>query len=674
MKMWGVRTYTEDLNKPETENGFLVLKKDHLKAYTTKLSSMPPHKSNKENIEYAINNGIPVEFFIDTGILVQELDKFNIEDLNISSEDKNRMIKYYKYVYEDSRKIVGKDKAEDKSAKVEERLNTKINKYVALVCEKDGGKDEEELLKGKFTEIFRITEYDEYIDLIEKEDDIINNMTFLVAKDISDKLAKETEIFQIALEDNNFEMDFVDLSGKTRKSEKVVQVTELTEEIVNYIINGEIYKIKSTEKDIDDNEDVVEGEKYKEDYKENGDITEEKTEEGEVKTGEEKTEEGEDTEIEDVEIRDTETGETGDTETVDTEEEKINRDNIEEMAEIQDDLIKHTRISISKSEAGELSRVVEVEQELEIKNKIIETLEENNKIITKQNKVMNDSNKELGKKIKDYSEEYTKLNNELNRIKQIENSYNKMKPEYEELKEFKNNSDKEIKEFKKEHDKQLNNYKEMAEIAEKSAKELKEQFEIFYESTSNLVETKLSMLTDKKTLYFKIIEQPNYFRSMINYISEILGGQKKVCILALKDFNEINKRELGDWIELKEEITEEQVINSDYKIFSKYFGKKEIERFSEIIADVDMIIVLDFYASSFNFIVGDKVNTIHVLRWFKQKSDYELNDGGNIICGDENSLVDLSFDDKYKNYTIKLLKNKTYEKRLGEFFDKFGLR
>jgi len=301
------RTKKKDRKKENIENQYLELTDEEIRDYRIKYLKLPPTTYARERVKQGIESGIPLEFFVDTGIVTEK----NLYELDFESEFLKKFLDYIRFknndevqeeyvevdteIYEEknedvaetaentgeieeteqvSSKIDEEDKTEDKSdsddvvARAIEELGKEIN------IEKDKTKDvqdKEENYVEKHKEVvnkeavFR----QEDIDLLREE---LNHSHRVKIKSLEDKFKKEIELLEkdLATKTDHIRALENKINSLIENNNGTLnRLSELRKEVAGYMeeisaLNSEIYNLKNIKAKYDSiKDDYI---KYKEFY------------------------------------------------------------------------------------------------------------------------------------------------------------------------------------------------------------------------------------------------------------------------------------------------------------------------------------------------------------------------------------------------------------------------
>jgi len=307
------RTKKKDRKKENIENQYLELTDEEIRDYRIKYLKLPPTTYARERVKQGIESGIPLEFFVDTGIVTEK----NLYELDFESEFLKKFLDYIRFknndevqeeyvevdteIYEEknedvaetaentgeieeteqvSSEIDEEDKTEEKSdsADVVARAIEELGKEINI--EKDKTKDvqdKEENYVEKHKEVankeavFR----QEDIDLLREE---LNHSHRVKIKSLEDKFKKEIELLEkdLATKTDHIRALENKINSLIENNNGTLnRLSELRKEVAGYMeeisaLNSEIYNLKNIKAKYDSiKDDYI---KYKEFYETNSQV------------------------------------------------------------------------------------------------------------------------------------------------------------------------------------------------------------------------------------------------------------------------------------------------------------------------------------------------------------------------------------------------------------------
>lgn len=326
--------------------------------------------------------------------------------------------------------------------------------------------------------------------------------------------------------------------------------------------------------------------------------------------------------------------------------------------EIKKELETEHNIEISKLEAD----IDKLNAAIKIRDDKIKIYEEKEDFFNSQNESNLQRMRDLNNNLRDVKKELGELKRENFKLKEIESKYLSIKDEYAELKEFKKNNDEVIANMKKNYEDKINEFRGLAETYERSFLELKEMMEELRE-VDGVEESNYPSRVEIPVMYFKMVDIPKYFYSMTRYLGEILKMyDKNYMYIVLKNLNSLEKHLWEGWDRLD---NVEDGYSGDKLLVDK-MGKIESLKLEGILRNCnkDIVIVFDYIVDDFSLIVGANVDEYVVLKDIKQKEVLGIE--GDVITGDKDSVIDITYDPNMRKISNELVKVQFYKNRLDK--------
>jgi hypothetical protein len=554
------------------------------------------------------------------------------------------VVGYFDLKDEDREFLIGKGLGEGCEIMINKHLfNSKVTKKVLVVSETDSSVKKLETLVGK-REFILIKNLDELI--FEMENDL-KEITVLfdnkIPKDIEeniDLLVSSLEsvegIHFIEIGNTKYFKNSLSLNSFADIDDSSIEETDVEiKDVENKILINSQNKNKEIEEEL-----KVEISKYKKLYAENSNELEDLSKKL-------------DDALNQLEIKTTLLNETqvhlsnGSIDTIELIKEKENE--IKSLKIIVKDIeseITNTRDKYSKVE-------VEIDAQKELlkdKNKLIKQLKETiEEMEVEKIKISEETAESLNSKV---DKEVVKIMEENLDQKTIEvNSLN------DQVRSLRVDVRKEIQErfMMKEELDQLNvSYKELLNKGTSSIDTLDEIF--------------LGEELETQIFYFKVINQPPYFKSFMENFIDILSQDKKVLTVMLREEDLLSNLYFD---KIKKINTLEDVSSSDKFVWikpSKIMLVKEAEFYNQF----DYVIVIDYLRNKTRYLKGDYVTPIHV---FMNEIERDLlGVKGMILSGGETSVVDLRYDKNFELAKTGFIRKKYIKKKVMDWLQNFGIQ
>lgn len=171
-----------------------------------------------------------------------------------------------------------------------------------------------------------------------------------------------------------------------------------------------------------------------------------------------------------------------------------------------------------------------------------------------------------------------------------------------------------------------------------------------------------------KIIYFKVINQPLYFRSFVEEFNKILSSMyNKVLFVILRDDSEITSMYYKG---IRKITTLDDVSSSDRVVWlkpSQLMFPKDVEFYNGF----DVIVVLDHLDTRKRYLRGDNVTTIHT---FLSDSEAEMfGIKGTILSAGERSIIDMKYDVKFSNAPNTELRRLMVQRKIKDWLKVSGI-
>ena len=145
-----------------------------------------------------------------------------------------------------------------------------------------------------------------------------------------------------------------------------------------------------------------------------------------------------------------------------------------------------------------------------------------------------------------------------------------------------------------------------------------------------------------KILYFKVINQPLYFRSFAEELQVVLSGMyDKVLFVILRDETELTSVYYKG---IRKITTLEDVSSGDETVWlkpSQLMFPKDVKFYE----DFDVIVVLDHLGTRKRYLRGDNVTTIHTFLSDREAELFGVK--GTVLSAGDKSIIDMKYDAKF---------------------------
>ena len=220
--------------------------------------------------------------------------------------------------------------------------------------------------------------------------------------------------------------------------------------------------------------------------------------------------------------------------------------------------------------------------------------------------------------------------------------------EYEKLNQVVENQSDEIDGFKA----QLNELRILAKKAdtersmvEGELDDLKNSYKELL-SNSSATSRKLDELVfedlQSKILYFKVINQPLYFRSFSEELKVVLSSMyKKVLFVILRDENELTSTYYKG---IRKVTTLDDISSEDEVVWlkpSQLMFPKDVDFYNGF----DVIVVIDHVDTRKRYLRGDNVTTIHTFLSDREAELFGVK--GTVLSAGDKSMIDMKYDAKF---------------------------
>lgn len=185
-------------------------------------------------------------------------------------------------------------------------------------------------------------------------------------------------------------------------------------------------------------------------------------------------------------------------------------------------------------------------------------------------------------------------------------------------------------------------------------------------STRNLDEI---VLDDSiaQIMYFKVINQPLYFKSFMEELSGVLRVDKKVLVVILRDEDELTSIYYKG---IRKVTTLDDVISDDEVVWvkpSKLMFPKEVEFYNAY----DVVIFIDHLNTKKRYVRGENVTTIHT--FLDQREAEMLGVSGMILSAGDRSVVDMKYDEKFVLAPTKVMKRLLMKRKVKDWLRNIGM-
>ena len=173
---------------------------------------------------------------------------------------------------------------------------------------------------------------------------------------------------------------------------------------------------------------------------------------------------------------------------------------------------------------------------------------------------------------------------------------------------------------------------------------------------------------NSKIIYFKVINQPLYFRSFVEEFNKILSGMyNKVLFVILREDSELTSMYYKG---IRKVTTLDDVSSSDRVVWlkpSQLMFPKDVEFYNGF----DVIVVLDYLDTRKRYLRGDNVTTIHT---FLSDSEAELfGITGTILSAGDRSMIDMKYDVKFSNAPNTELRRLMVQRKIKDWLKVSGI-
>jgi len=612
---------------------FLELDENDIRRCDSKLTSLPPANNKIDRANMALAEGIPFEYLVDTGIII---DKDDVGRLSISTDGALEIGDYIRY------------KKNPKSLE-------KVMVYV-ITNDLDELQSFTEKLSVEKVEFGYVTGSDDLDEILSDESLVEKPLNFVITENISTELVEITRELHKSLLEAELKFTFIDLMGILNITEGVFKLHEYTDKISKLIQNEKYTVLRNISDDSETNsgEKIIEidknGDDSSSDEKENtGEVT------GEV-TGEIQEENVEKVIEETVEVH----------ETVENKDLALAKNKTEE--ELQQE--KENGEAILEAVRNELKTKYErqinsLEEEIQLKLKNIDSL--NNRLkttITNYNDEL-EKNKDLRDKMQEIKKEINETREANAYLKETKVEYDRIIGDYRRLISYEKENENKIDEIINDYTEKINGYTELIGNYEKDIAEIKEEYDkLILVSNAREPSKLVNYLTtvETKIIYFNMIDELLYFNTIISALYSKLKSKSKVLIILIKDLRPIEREDYSDWGTLE---------NPKDKILIKEIDIKAVKLIEDISKEYDYIIALDYACEDRMFIKSTETDIYDVVK--NKKRQEKLGYNNILISPTDDSFIDIKFDEKVYNKKNSVAKkiyikiNKGIEKFFAEF-------
>lgn len=173
---------------------------------------------------------------------------------------------------------------------------------------------------------------------------------------------------------------------------------------------------------------------------------------------------------------------------------------------------------------------------------------------------------------------------------------------------------------------------------------------------------------NSKIIYFKVINQPLYFRSFVEEFNKILSSMyNKVLFVILRDDSELTSMYYKG---IRKLTTLDDVSSSDRVVWlkpSQLMFPKDVEFYNGF----DVIVVLDHLDTRKRYLRGDNVTTIHTFLSDSEAEMFGIN--GTILSAGERSVIDMKYDVKFSNAPNTELRRLMVQRKIKDWLKVSGI-
>lgn len=200
---------------------------------------------------------------------------------------------------------------------------------------------------------------------------------------------------------------------------------------------------------------------------------------------------------------------------------------------------------------------------------------------------------------------------------------------------------------------------------QESYKELLIQTE---QSVDRLDEVVLDDSVKSQIFYFKVVNQPPYFKSFMENLVEILKEKYKILVILLRETDEISEIYFKDIkkIATLDDVDEKEDVTVWLKPSKLMFTKGP-----DFYNKYDYMIVIDYLKTQKRYVKGDCVIPIYCL--MNEREREVLGIKGMILSGGEQSIVDLRYDSKFELAKTSFIRKKYVQKKVSDWLKTMGI-
>ena len=327
-----------------------------------------------------------------------------------------------------------------------------------------------------------------------------------------------------------------------------------------------------------------------------------------------------------------------------------------ELKEKELQTIQTEELDKIKEEYNKLNRELNIKNkdiekyksELDIKQKMIENLKEDSK---KNKKTIENKNIEIQELSDCIKEMNIKISTRDDRIKIYEEEIERIEIKLKEKEDI-------IKELQKD--------KEEMELKSSSYDLIKARLD---ESKKDIIEETLNITVLNNVIKFNVINDIKYFNSILKYLRiTLINRGKRVITVVRNKTNKYTHCLWHDWIDVKDIVTDVDLVNYDHKVIIGDTTKIDIINLERVIKKYDILIYADMECDNMVNIQGNMIHEIFVVKDNRTASMMGIT--GDKITMEEDSLVDTRYDEKLAKIKNSVVKAKHYETKLHKILDR----
>lgn len=196
----------------------------------------------------------------------------------------------------------------------------------------------------------------------------------------------------------------------------------------------------------------------------------------------------------------------------------------------------------------------------------------------------------------------------------------------------------------------------------------KELLNVGSNTTKVLKDILISDEIKSQFFYFKVINQPPYFRSFMGGMKTLLKKNGRTLTIILRDSDDLSELYLKG---MKKVNVLEELSSEDETVWLTP-SNIMFDDISKISVGYDYIIIIDYLKSKERYLKGGNLIPIHV---FIDESERDLlGVKGMVLCGGENSIVDLRYDKKFESARTPYIRKLYIEKKVLSWLHTFGIK